>query len=293
MRFERCELKAAIEAVRRIVAALDPDAIPLFESPEVWATSTSCRGWGTRGRCCWRRRVDESCTWRSEGYRSRRRSRWRRSRGRRSRRRNRCWRRRSGLRSCPRPRRWFVLGRCRPRRRRWCRPRRSLRRIARTALLELAVSAPYGKVRKASLSAKASVGIDETHARITRERSLREYTDDEGAWGCTAAGRSRPGWRSGPRRSIRSSTRILQDQARIGGDREPREAYAFDALIELADGSSPPSRRSRRGRYLGLIRADSRGVAARAGRGRRGLRDRRPRPIPVPRRAATCSATRS
>src|SRR5438046_9151713 len=49
-------------------------------------------------------------------------------------------------------------------------------------LLELATKAPLAKVRKASLQAKASVGIDDTHARIHKERSLREYTDDEGAW---------------------------------------------------------------------------------------------------------------
>src|SRR4051794_22916635 len=38
-------------------------------------------------------------------------------------------------------------------------------------LLELARSSPLGNVRKASLQAKASVGVDEAHARITRERS--------------------------------------------------------------------------------------------------------------------------
>ena len=121
-------------------------------------------------------------------------------------------------------------------------------------MLELAASAPLAKVRKASLQAKASVGRDETHARIHRERSLKEYTDDEGAWVLHARGPLEAGL------AFRAAIEPIIDKyfktKRAPEDREPREAYAFDALIELVtrEGPSEPKRSS--GRYLGLIRAD-------------------------------------
>src|SRR5207302_914125 len=104
-------------------------------------------------------------------------------------------------------------------------------------LLELAASAPLAKVRKASLQAKASVGIDDTHARIQKERSLREYTDEEGAWVLHARGPLEAGL------AFRAAIEPIIEQffktKRAPEDREPREAYAFDALIELATRRRP------------------------------------------------------
>src|SRR5205823_2297133 len=124
---------------------------------------------------------------------------------------------------------------------------------AEDGLLALAKTAPLAEVRKASLQAKASVGIDDTHARIHKERSLREYTDDEGAWVLHARGPLEAG------QAFRDAITPIIDKyfktKRAPEDREPREAYAFDALIELvtregpADGEKPRSS----GRYLGLI----------------------------------------
>jgi hypothetical protein len=123
-------------------------------------------------------------------------------------------------------------------------------------LLELAASASYGKVRKASLEAKASVGIDETHARIKRERSLKEYTDDEGAWVLRARGPAEAGL------AFRAAIDPIIDkyfkEKRKPEEREPRDAYAFDALMELVTRERPADSEKPRssGRYLGLIRAD-------------------------------------
>src|SRR5262249_29831222 len=114
---------------------------------------------------------------------------------------------------------------------------------------------PLTTVQKASLRAKASVGVDETHERITRERSLREYTDEEGAWVLHARGPLEAG------QAFRAAITPIIDRyfkvKREPEQREPREAYAFDALIELARGQTPvaPAKKSS-GRYLGLIRAD-------------------------------------
>src|SRR5262249_37336385 len=99
-------------------------------------------------------------------------------------------------------------------------------------VLEIAARRPLGELQKGSVRAKASVGVDETHERITRERSLREYTDEEGAWVLHARGPLEAG------QAFRAAITPIIDRyfkvRREPEQREPREAYAFDALIELA-----------------------------------------------------------
>jgi hypothetical protein len=50
----------------------------------------------------------------------------------------------------------------------------------------------------------------------------------------------------------------LYDRARADGRREPREAYAFDALVALAerDETMPTKKRGNKARYLAILRAD-------------------------------------
>jgi hypothetical protein len=120
-------------------------------------------------------------------------------------------------------------------------------------LLELAKTAPVAKVRDASLRAKASVGRDETHARIRRERMLHEYTDAEGAWVLRARGPAEAG------AAFRAAITPIIDEYFTRKcppeDREPREALAFDALVELATRQQPVEAKQSR-RYLGLVRVD-------------------------------------
>jgi hypothetical protein len=103
------------------------------------------------------------------------------------------------------------------------------------------------------LRVKASVGGDETHARIHRERSLREYQDDDGAWVLHARGPLEAGL------AFRTAITPIIDQyyktKREPEDREPREAYAFDALLDLVQRPPAEGKRSS-GRYLGLLRLD-------------------------------------
>ena len=135
-------------------------------------------------------------------------------------------------------------------------------------LLELATSnAPVGKLRQACVEAKASVGRDESHARIRKERSAREYTDDEGVWHFHARGTVDDGAR------FRAAWEPIVDElfraAHQQGRREPREAYAFDALIELARRAAQPTesksakqaRRQPSPKFLGLVRVDHAALA--------------------------------
>ena len=106
------------------------------------------------------------------------------------------------------------------------------------------------------------VGRYRRHARTDqKERSFREYTDDEGAWVLHARGPVEAG------QAFRDAITPIIDryfkEKRTPKDREPREAYAFDALIELAKRQRPAdAEKKSSGRYLGLIRAESKRCSA-------------------------------
>jgi hypothetical protein len=110
------------------------------------------------------------------------------------------------------------------------------------------------------LAARAGVDRDEAHERIRRERKLREFADREGAWNLHARGPVEAG------ALVRSVLDPIVDElfktARSEGRKEAREAYAFDALVELArraaggghvDGEK---HKTPSPRFLGLIRVD-------------------------------------
>ena len=73
---------------------------------------------------------------------------------------------------------------------------------------------------------------DAAHERIRKARSFKEFTDAEGAWNVIARGPVEAG------AAFRAAHGPLVDEmfkaARAEGRREPYEAYAFDAFIELA-----------------------------------------------------------
>ena len=123
------------------------------------------------------------------GVPSPRRSRWRCCRARRCHRRVRCWRRRSRSRSSRTPPRRCAPGSCRA--------------AKADAVVSAAAVAPdaedrrcwrsrcghrSAKLREESLKARAGVDRDAAHARIRRERHLREFIDAEGAWNLHARG---------------------------------------------------------------------------------------------------------
>jgi hypothetical protein len=92
--------------------------------------------------------------------------------------------------------------------------------------------APLAVVRDRCLQAKA-VDRDAAHARIKKGRYGREFTDDEGGWNFIARGTPEAGAR------FRAVHGPIVDEmfknARAEDRKESRDAYAFDAFIELAN----------------------------------------------------------
>ncbi len=120
---------------------------------------------------------------------------------------------------------------------------------AEDRLLDLDEDTPFSEVQKQCLKARAGDDRDAAHKRIHDERTLREYTDAEGAWNLHARGTLEDG------AAFRAAHGPIVDEmfakARTAGRRETPGAYAFDALIDLA----------RRGSGGGSARTAESGIA--------------------------------
>ena len=124
---------------------------------------------------------------------------------------------------------------------------------AETRLLAAAANASVKGLRDecARVKAAADPDADARYQRIHQERSLRTFTDADGAWHLHARGPAHLG------AQVTAALDGLTDhrfhQAYAEGGREPRQAYGFDALVALAG----PTSRGRAGlRYRALIRVD-------------------------------------
>ena len=167
--------------------------------------------------------------------------------------------------------------------------------------MEGAETKPLAELREDCLKAKAK-DRDKTHARIRRDRYAREYKDAEGAWNFCARGTIDDGAR------FRTAWQPLVDGqfklARSEDRHEPHDAYAFDALIQLAeladaDRSADPADTADRPRpetatttpapkpkrtpakYLGIIRLDYEALVHGAVEGEETCEIRGLGPIPV------------
>ena len=96
------------------------------------------------------------------------------------------------------------------------------------------------------------------HARITAERCLRSWVDREGAWNLHARGTVDQGARF--EQAIAPILDQIFETNRNAATREPREAYAFDALVELTtrepdtgDDKKPVRPKPQ---YMSLVRVD-------------------------------------
>ena len=105
---------------------------------------------------------------------------------------------------------------------------------AEERLVTEAGRASLTELRAACAKAKAAADPDPetTYRRIHSERRLRQFTDPEGAWNLAARGTPDAGARFNA--ALEPVIDELFAVARSEGRHEPREAYAFDALIELA-----------------------------------------------------------
>jgi hypothetical protein len=119
-------------------------------------------------------------------------------------------------------------------------------------LLEQSRTGGYGELRDECARTKANAtDLDERRRRIHDQRYLRVFTDTEGA--ANLHMRDNPEVVAGIMASLEPIRDELFDAARKEGRREPMEAYAADALAELArlaDGTHTTGPRSRRAKML-------------------------------------------
>jgi hypothetical protein len=102
-------------------------------------------------------------------------------------------------------------------------------------LIGLAGSTNVSELRAECLRVRAGAGPgpDDTHERIRKNRYLRTSTDAEGAWNLRARGTAEDG-----ARFEHALAPFIDDMFSPGRDidqHEPRDAYAFDAMMALTD----------------------------------------------------------
>src|SRR5438067_7966756 len=101
-------------------------------------------------------------------------------------------------------------------------------------LLDLAARSSLGELRDVAASRKAAAEDQEDkHNRIRAERHVRSWTGPDGAWRLAAQGTPEAGARFMAR--LQPIADEIFKTARAEGRHEPTEAYAFDALMHLAD----------------------------------------------------------
>ena len=123
-------------------------------------------------------------------------------------------------------------------------------------LVEAARETSLGELRTECARTRAAAAPDlEARRRVIhRGRYLRAYTDAEGAWNLRVRDNPEVGV------EIMAALEPVRDRlfraARAEGRREPLEAYAADALTELARGGMTTEKRSRSGRAKVIVRVD-------------------------------------
>jgi hypothetical protein len=105
---------------------------------------------------------------------------------------------------------------------------------AESDLVMTAKDAPLASLRDHAQRVKAR-GTDllARDRRIHAERQLREWTDGGGAWHLSATGTGTDGARI--MAALKTEANAVFDEARRAGQREPQQAYAFDALVRLTN----------------------------------------------------------
>jgi hypothetical protein len=121
-------------------------------------------------------------------------------------------------------------------------------------LLDTAATRSHAELKDecARKKAAADPNPDVTEARIHAKRCVRRYTDAEGAAHLHAVGTKRDMAKLDA--AISREVDTIFTAKRADGERDPYDAYLFDALITLADGVSTESTSSIR--HLGVLRVD-------------------------------------
>jgi len=130
-------------------------------------------------------------------------------------------------------------------------------------LLDAAATTNITELREACLRTRTAADPDRdaTHRRIHAARREDTFIDGEGAWNLTARGTIEQG--AAFEAALEPMIDDMFAKARADGRREPRAAYAFDALMTLVHREEPPTKKQRRPkpRYTALVRADAAALA--------------------------------
>ncbi len=249
------------DALAALVAELDPDAVPLPEVVSLWERSDAIERLAGAAKTLLARRVEESGTWARTGHRSpaehlaaeagtslgAARAELETS---------------HRLQALPRVEASLRQGELSKPQAEAVADAASADPDAEDRLLDTARRSSVRELREecARTKAAADPDPDATHRRIHRSRRLQEFTDADGAWNLMARGPVEAGAR------VRAALEPLIEEIfrahREADQHEPREAYAFDALIELArrarDGAATEAKGRRRTNptHLALLRAD-------------------------------------
>jgi Domain of unknown function (DUF222) len=219
-------------ALRHQLARLTPCDVPLSEAPAMWAAYDSIERCAAAAKTLLAERVEQSRAWANEGHRSAAEHLARKSG-------SSVGAARAGLETSKKLR---LLPATEAAVRRGELSRAQAETITEAAavnpgaeqsLLEVAGRGNLCELREQANRAKAAADPDPdaTHHRIHRQRRLRRWTDAEGGWNIQARGSADAG------ALFNAALDPVIDEvfrsARRDGRHESRDAYAFDALLEL------------------------------------------------------------
>jgi hypothetical protein len=203
--------------VASLVRALDADTVALPDAVTLWETFDAIECHAAAAKLLLARKVDESGAWK-----------------------------RAGCRSAAE----FVATRS------GCSIGAAANPKAEQRLLSPARRASVKELRDEALRTRAAADPDPgtTRRRIHTHGRVRSWTDGEGAWNLAARGTADAGAR------FEAELNALIDElfktARAEGRREEPEAYAFDALMALADRQRGAATKRSAPAFLALLRID-------------------------------------